>query len=530
METLLNDGYCPECQLNDEDVTLLLNRDDFWECPKSHLQLAVNGVDAVILKFRAIGQFRSEPTYGTKEINGAILTRSKGNSIFTDQTIFNSHDELREYLLNEVEPPLEFSLENLAVTYVKYKYGNPFTAENNPLPYKRQSKYFKIDFENSNIIKKLEKRDLEEAIPYLKSYTHLHRLLLSLFERYYNGDASWLPEMGMSQIEVDLCKKYFDGSSIEEIPKDIIKKKLLAFIVDLIEIIYQGKAPSLSIEPAPIQETEQDLQGFTLTLQDILNLKTNIFRNSRVKLVRHKDSRSEYKELIKDKTELLNYQRQQSKEVFKDCDYIVSFVGLERRKSLLFGVFKVNGVEKVDGYYYYDLEAIQGFDHLIDRVVIDWGDNAIAWHQWYHKQQKEVVQILPKGYLGTFTGLLDFVLTFDELTKLVQNPDANQDWKNHLSSINGIYLILDSKTGNQYIGSANGNEGIWQRWSNYVASYHGGNKKLIDLCSSEEGYFKSFRFSILQTLPSNITQKEIVAIENLYKLKLGSRAFGLNSN
>ncbi|KAA9332677.1 hypothetical protein [Adhaeribacter soli] len=266
METLLNDGYCPECQLNNEDVTLLLNRDDFWECPKSHLQLAVNGVDAVILKFRAIGQFRSEPTYGTKEINGAILTRSKGNSIFTDQTIFNSHDELREYLLNEVEPPLEFSLQNLAETYAKYKYGNPFTNENNPLTYKRQSKYFKIDFENSNIIKKLEKRDSEEERTYPYYYTHLYRLLLSLFEKYYNGDASWLPEMGMSQIEVDLCKKYFDGSAIEEMARDIVKKKLFVFIVDLIKIIYQGNAPSFTIEPPSTVVAEQQKDFLRLHL------------------------------------------------------------------------------------------------------------------------------------------------------------------------------------------------------------------------------------------------------------------------
>ncbi len=38
------------------------------------------------------------------------------------------------------------------------------------------------------------------------------------------------------------------------------------------------------------------------------------------------------------------------------------------------------------------------------------------------------------------------------------------------------------------------------------------------------------RYLILQTLPSNITQREIVAIENLYKQKLGSKAHGLNAN
>ena len=536
METLLNDGYCPECQLNDEDVQLLLNKDDFWECPKSHLQLAVNGIDAVILRFRAIGQFRSEPAYGTYEINGAVLTRAKEDSIFSDHTIFNSEAELKEYLINEVEPPLDLSLENLADSYVKFKYGNPFTKENNPLPYKRLSKFFKIDFENRNILKKLEKRDSEEDVPYLRSYTHLYRLLLSLFEKYYNADASWLPEMGMSQIEVDLCIKYFSVSEAEQTndDQDVVKKTLMAFMVDLIEIIYQGKKPvingngSASIDDTSLKSVISET--LTLTLQDILSLKTDLLKNSRVKLVRHKDNRYEYKDLIKDKSELLKYQRQQSKEVFKDCDYIISFIGLERRKSLLFGVFKVNGIEKTGDHFYYDLVQIPEFDYLVDRVVIDWGDNAIAWHQWYHKQPKEVIQIFPKGYLGTFSGLLDFVLDFEELKKLITNAEANHDWKAHLSAVNGIYMILDSNTGNQYIGSACGNYGIWQRWSEYVATFHGGNKRLIDLCATADGYYKNFKFSVLQALPSNITQKEIVAIENLYKQKLGTRAYGLNSN
>lgn len=42
--------------------------------------------------------------------------------------------------------------------------------------------------------------------------------------------------------------------------------------------------------------------------------------------------------------------------------------------------------------------------------------------------------------------------------------------------------------------------------------------------------YRHFKFSILQTLPSNITKPEIDRIERLYKEKLGSRAHGLNGN
>ena len=265
-----------------------------------------------------------------------------------------------------------------------------------------------------------------------------------------------------------------------------------------------------------------------LTIQEILNLKTDIFSNSKVKLVRHKDSRAEYRELIKDRNELLKYQQKQGRPVFHNCDYIISFIGQERRKSILFGIFKVNGYEERAGKYYYDLTQLPEFEYLSNRIIIDWGSNAISWHQWYDKQVKEIIQILPQGYLGEFPGLLNFVLDFNELERLIKNPEANEDWKSHLSSVNGIYLILDSKTGKQYIGSASGQGGIWQRWIDYVIFFHGNNKELIKLCVSDKNYHKNFRYSVLQTLPSNITQKEIVKIEYLYMEKLGTRAYGLN--
>tara|TARA_R110001592_G_scaffold29350_3_gene106497 strand:- start:13386 stop:13622 length:237 start_codon:yes stop_codon:yes gene_type:complete len=66
--------------------------------------------------------------------------------------------------------------------------------------------------------------------------------------------------------------------------------------------------------------------------------------------------------------------------------------------------------------------------------------------------------------------------------------------------------------------------------SEYAANYTGGNKELVTLLKSDPYYYRYFRYSVLQTLPSNITQREIVAIENLYKQKLGSKMHGLNRN
>ncbi len=265
-----------------------------------------------------------------------------------------------------------------------------------------------------------------------------------------------------------------------------------------------------------------------ITLRQILNSRSQLLDGRKVKVVRHRDDRAEYRDLIKDRDGLLEYQKKQDRDVFGDCDYIISLRGLDRSRALFFGVFAVNGKTVQDGNYYYDLECIPEFNCFTDRLIIGWRSR--GWHQWYDRNNKEVLEILPEGYIGTFPGLLDFVLEFDELRTLIRNPDANFDWRHHLSAVNGVYLILDSRTGQQYIGSACGANGIWGRWSDYAAGGNGGNKELVALQTIDPHHHRHFRFSVLQSLPSNITQREIVSIENLYKEKLGARAHGLNRN
>ncbi len=253
-----------------------------------------------------------------------------------------------------------------------------------------------------------------------------------------------------------------------------------------------------------------------------------MLEGKKVKVVRHKDSREEHRHIMKDREALLEYQREQAKDVFKGCDYIISFIGLERKRSGFVGVFKINGSGSRDGKHCYDLESVPEFEEFVDRLVIDWGGSAISWHQWYDRQEKEVIELLPQGYIGDFPGLLDFVLEYDELKTLVNNPDANYEWRHHLSAVNGVYLILDNSTGYQYVGSACGDNGIWQRWCDYAANGHGGNKELVFLQTNDPYHHRHFRFSVLQSLPSNITKREIVKIEYLYQKKLGSRTHGLN--
>jgi hypothetical protein len=171
---------------------------------------------------------------------------------------------------------------------------------------------------------------------------------------------------------------------------------------------------------------------------------------------------------------------------------------------------------------------VPGFDDLNDRVVIDWGANARAWHQWL--TAKEVVQLLPVGYVRAFPGYLDFVLTFDDLVSIVLNQDANREWHRMLSAVAGVYLILDMETGKQYVGSACGAGGVMSRWATYARTGHGWNTQLQERLQIDSGASKHFRYTLLRTLPSSLTKAEVIRYESLYKEKLGTRAFGLNSN
>jgi hypothetical protein len=141
-----------------------------------------------------------------------------------------------------------------------------------------------------------------------------------------------------------------------------------------------------------------------------------------------------------------------------------------------------------------------------------------------------VIEVLPKGYVRAFPGYLDFVLKQQELREIVANPEANRTWHSMLSEVAGIYLIVDQRTGRQYVGSAYGASGILGRWSEYVRCGHGGNKQLIELMEEDPGCVDHFTFSLLRTLPRTLTKNEVIKIEGLYKNKLGSRAFGLNAN
>ncbi len=264
----------------------------------------------------------------------------------------------------------------------------------------------------------------------------------------------------------------------------------------------------------------------------------------KTKLVRHQDARYDIPSLIREGWFDL-YQQLQARPVFSGCEQIVSFVGDGSSRARFLGVYRVTSETKstssfvpkdcpyqewgTDTGYAYGLVHQSEYADLEGRVVIDWGAGALAWHQ--HLKNKPVIEMLPKGrVLEPFRDYLDFSLTNAELIQLTSNPTAHRDWKSSLSAVSGVYLILAQTTGQQYVGSAYGLDGIWGRWCQYAVNGHGGNMLLQELISKDTSYPASFRYSVLQVLPKSTTAAEVIQWERQYKIKLGSRATGLNLN
>jgi hypothetical protein len=164
-----------------------------------------------------------------------------------------------------------------------------------------------------------------------------------------------------------------------------------------------------------------------ITIQELL-FNRGLDINSKVKLVRHKDSRRDLYNLYRtDRAGFLAYQNTQSKDVFKAVDFIVSFIGEEGLLSRFIGVYKLlNKKQLAADHFEYEMEEVKDlFDDLKERVIVKW-ENPISWHQWM-KNKMEVIEIHPGLHYKQFTDYSDFILNFDELKEIVTKQYS--DWK-----------------------------------------------------------------------------------------------------
>jgi hypothetical protein len=283
-----------------------------------------------------------------------------------------------------------------------------------------------------------------------------------------------------------------------------------------------------------------------LGIADLLKIK-GFPMEEPAKLVRHQDRRYDVNDMIY-RGWFEFYQATQGKPRFQGCKRIISFVGAGGTKARFVGVYNVltecdgRDIRSPRGYpevlshyrYFYELERDAAYDDLRDRLIVEWGKGAINWHQWFNRKRlndKVIVEFLSSGQtLPEFRDYLEFTLTYHQLKELVQHDRANGAWRSRLAAVAGVYLVLATTTGQQYIGSAYGAKGIWGRWMNYAQNGHGGNKMLKKLIKNDPAYPDAFSYSILQILPNSLERDEVLRRESQFKKKLGSCAFGLNTS
>lgn len=181
-----------------------------------------------------------------------------------------------------------------------------------------------------------------------------------------------------------------------------------------------------------------------------------------------------------------------------------------------------------------ELEKYKG---LIGRLIIKVHNKPNAQGRYVFNMstlidQCEVVEILATQYEPIqFNGYENVHLTYKQL-KLIASGERYSRYKDALLNVKGIYCLTDKESGKLYIGSAYGQNGIAQRWDEYLNTNHGGNvelKKLYDK-EGEEYFVENFEFTLLEFFDKRKTEKEIIHREEYWKKCLGTIKHGYNGN
>lgn len=221
-----------------------------------------------------------------------------------------------------------------------------------------------------------------------------------------------------------------------------------------------------------------------------------------------------------------------------DRKYVIQFVKYPNPNQWLFtGVYEVGTLKEAqsdDGLVYTLVESPK-YAKYSGRLVVHFKINQGRVSTKYFLERDyalfSVVEIKESKFEGDeFQGYESVELPFPALERIINSQRTS--WKSALSSVKGVYVITDKSNGKHYIGSAYGNEMIWNRWSAYVKSYHGGNKGLKPLVEQhgKEYIEQNFHFALLETFKSTVEDSVIVQRESYWKNVLDTRIHGYNEN
>lgn len=278
-----------------------------------------------------------------------------------------------------------------------------------------------------------------------------------------------------------------------------------------------------------------------IKLVDFLNIKDCDLKNYKIHFaIGTKDKLEPYQTfLIGDFDE---WQSVQANRNF-NLDYVISLIYCKKDVWMFAGVFKVCSqpktvLHKDKECWKYTLEKTDTQNDMIGRAFVEYNKNFRASYPSLKLKPKNgealkdmcIVSISEKrATINDFEGFDKINVTYQTLKYIIDNDI--QSWKSALSNVKGIYLISDTKSGKQYVGSAYGDECIWQRWQAYAKTGHGGNVELKNLLEQNGiDYKNNFRYAVLEVCNMNLGNEYIIARESYWKDILMTRKFGLNSN
>ncbi|TVR38210.1 MAG: GIY-YIG nuclease family protein [Cryomorphaceae bacterium] len=228
-----------------------------------------------------------------------------------------------------------------------------------------------------------------------------------------------------------------------------------------------------------------------------------------------------------------DWQSHQTQKNF-ECDYVISLIRIGRDRWLFVGVYGVSGRKRLKDskMWYYDLNLVEGQEPLIGRAVLAYKRTGRASYIWKKELANEMAMLeyLPQRMtIESYPGHHCVCISYSELNLIIDQKEKT--WYGALANIKGIYCITDITNGKQYVGKADGEDGIWQRWSTYVNNGHGDNKALRHLLK-EKGldYKVNFQFSLLEVADFKTPDAEVGQRESHWKNVLRSRDFGYNEN
>jgi hypothetical protein len=229
------------------------------------------------------------------------------------------------------------------------------------------------------------------------------------------------------------------------------------------------------------------------------------------------------------------WQEHQNQKNF-ECRQIVSLIHLGGARWLFAGVFDVLGVREGAKHnptgYTYSTREVSGLDHLTGRAVVEFDKSFRASYLKGPKYADAMLVVAIRDQrmtVGDFPGFKSVLLPLSLLRTIVR--EKNPTWHSALSNVGGVYVITDNSTGKQYVGSAYGGVGLWNRWVSYAKSGHGGNVELRQLLAGKgEDHAEHFQFSILEVCDRDASDDFVIGREAHWKTVLRTREYGLNAN